>query len=920
LATIIKYILFTRKGYAHFLLVFLIFLNVSAYSAPNKVDSLKNALKSANADSTKVLILHQLYQETDSVNYARLGFDIAEKTDYPKGAALMLMDIGRSAFFNGDPDIALGYLTKCVEIAEKKGEEKVLISAYRYIGYIYRPDDPSFAEAYYNKSLKLAEKNGDEIAASYAYSALGNIYETIFQGNNESNRTALQFYLKSLHMREKVGGYEEIASSLNETSRVYNLLGQNDTAMALRLKGLAIAEQVNSIENITFLCNLLGNDYSFFKHDFKKGLEYHLRAYKNALTFKNNFDVRYDISKGVSYDYRMLGDLKKSNEFYQNTILYNDSERALQAKHDYNLSGLKHNLEKELDKQTLLLKDAQILKGNAESSRQTILLNAFIIGFLLILVLFIVIYRWNMQEKRSNRELELKNKKVETAYQVLEASERKFKVITETINDVFYLYNIRDKKYEYISPNCVDLVGFNQQWFYKGNSMNAFVLESDLPIIYRADEEVQAGRPYEIEYRLIVNGKTKWIAEKSSPTFDEKGTMVMHSGICRDITAKKTAEDKFKLITETINDVFYLYNIVEKKYEHISPNCLTLFGLDQEFFYSGKSMKIIVHKDDLALVIGANTKVDSGIGYDIEYRILVDGEIKWIAEKSSPIFDEKNNLVRNSGICRNITLRKANEAIIETKNQDIKDSILYANTIQHAILTPKEEIAKKFKDLFILSKPKDIVSGDFYFYRETENGIILALADCTGHGVPGGFMSMLGNAFLNEIVNNNKEPIAAKILDQLREMVIRQLNQTTSYNSNKDGMDIALLIFENNNSSLQYAGAHIPLHIFKNGELQTIMGDKLPIGINIGYNKANFTNHKISLQKGDSLYLLSDGFADQFGGKNGKKFSKNQLKDLLVSIQSKKMNEQEETLNQTFEEWKGNMIQIDDVMAIGIRV
>jgi PAS domain S-box-containing protein len=912
--------LHSRKAYIYFIALLLAFHCASLHAESTKPDSLRTALRSATADSTKVLILHQLYQETDSVSYAHEGFDIAEKTDYAKGAALMLMDIGRSAFFNGDPDIALGYLTKSVEIAEKKGEEKILISAYRYIGYIYRPDDPSFAEAYYNKSLKLAKKNNDEIAASYAYSALGNVYEKIFEGNTESNKTALQFYLKSLHIREKVGAYDEIASSLNETSRVYNLLGQNDTAMALRLKGLAIAEKVNSTENIIFLCNLLGNDYSFFKHDFKKGLEYHLRAYKSALTFKNNFDVRYDISKGVSYDYQMLGDLKKSNDFYQKTILYNDSQRALQAKHDYNLSGLKHNLEKQLEKQTLLLKDAQILKGNAEASRQTILLNAFIIGFLLILILFIVIYRWNMQEKRSNREQALKNKKIETAYQVLAASERKFKVITETINDIFYLYNIRDKKYEYISPNCVSLVGENQSWFYKGNSMNYFVLERDLPIVYKADTEVQTGKSYEIEYRIVVNGKVKWIAEKSSPTFDEKGSMAMHAGICRDITAKKAAEDKFKLITETINDVFYLYNIVEKKYEHISPNCYTLFGLDQDFFYSGKSMKTIVHEDDLALVIDANVRVDSGIEYDIEYRIIVNEQIKWVAEKSSPIFDEKNNLIRNSGICRDITQRKTDEAIIEMKNQDIKDSILYANTIQHAILAPKEEIAKKLKDFFILSKPKDIVSGDFYFYRETEKGLILALADCTGHGVPGGFMSMLGNAFLNEIVNKNEELIAAKTLDQLREMVIRLLNQTTSYTSNKDGMDIALLIIENDKTSLQYAGAHIPLHVLKNGELQTIMGDKLPIGINIGYNTANFTNHKISLQKGDSLYLLSDGYADQFGGKDGKKFSKSQLKDLLVSIQNKKMNEQEEILNQTFEEWKGDMIQIDDVMAIGIRV
>jgi len=394
----------------------------------------------------------------------------------------------------------------------------------------------------------------------------------------------------------------------------------------------------------------------------------------------------------------------------------------------------------------------------------------------------------------------------------------------------------------------------------------------------------------------------------------------MHTGVCRDITVRKTAEDKFKLITETINDVFYLYNIAEKKYEHISPNCVTLFGLEPDYFYSGKSSKAIVHPDDMETVVAANVQVDSGIPYDIEYRVIVNGNIKWIAEKSSPIFDEQHKLVRNSGICRDITQRKLDEEIIKQKNQDIKDSILYASTIQHAILPPEEEIAKKLNNFFILSKPKDIVSGDFYFYRETENGVILALADCTGHGVPGGFMSMLGNAFLNEIISNNHELTPAMILDQLRSMVIRLLNQTSTYASNKDGMDIALIIFRNDNTFIEYAGAHIPLYVVRNGELKITDADKLPIGIDIGSKQNHFTNHKIDLQKGDSIYLFSDGYADQFGGEKGKKFSKSQLKELLMAMQNKQMAEQQKILDSTFENWKGDTVQIDDVTAIGVKI
>jgi len=901
-------------------LLLLVSLGTSLLAAPTKADSLRAALKAAATDSSRVETLHQLYQATDSVTYAYTELEIAGRSKYKKGEAQALLEIGRSSYFAGDPEAALGFLIKSVKIGEEINAKRVLIGAYRYIGYIYRPDDPSYAEEYYNKSLKLALETGDSLSASYVYSALGNIYETIFEGNSESNRKALNYYLKSLEIREHNGAYDELAASLNETSRVYDLVGELDKARELRQKGLEYAEKAGSIENIAFLCNVLGNDYSLHMHDFKKGLEYHLRAYDNAKKLKNNLEMLFDITKGISYDYSKLGDYKKSNDFYQLTIMLNDSVKAIRTKHDYNLSGLKHNLEKELEKQKTALKDSELKKEKAEASKQSAILDALIIGFLLLLVLAIVVYRANLLRKKSNRELQLKNKKIETAYEVLAVSERKFKIITETINDVFYLFNIRDKKYEYISPNCTDLVGKGQQWFLSGNSMNTFVLESDLPIIYKADEEVISGKPYEIEYRLVVDGKIKWVAEKSSPTFNDKGEMIMHAGVCRDITVRKTAEDKFKLITETINDVFYLYNIVEKKYEHISPNCRTLFGLEPDYFYTGKNTKAIVHKDDLDAVIAANIQVDSGIPYDIEYRVIVDGKIKWISEKSSPIFDGQNKLVRNSGVCSDITQRKLDEEIIKQKNQDIKDSILYASTIQQAILAPKKEIAKKIKDFFILSKPKDIVSGDFYFYRETENGVILALADCTGHGVPGGFMSMLGSAFLNEIISNNVEVTPAMILDQLRSMVIRLLNQTTTYASNKDGMDIALIIFRDNNTFIEYAGAHIPLYLIRNGEMNITEADKLPIGIDIGSKQKHFTNHKIDLQKGDSIYLLSDGYADQFGGEKGKKFSKNQVKDLLLTVQDKKMKEQEKVLDETFEAWKGNTVQIDDVTAIGIKV
>ncbi|MGZ4033541.1 MAG: SpoIIE family protein phosphatase [Bacteroidia bacterium] len=790
-----------KKYFIYFLLLFSVSLSLPASANQTEADSLKTILKTCTNDSLKIQLFHQLYLSTDSVNYSFSALELAQKIKFKRGAALSLLDIGRYYYFNGKEDISLSYLIRAVKIAEEINEKKVLVSGYRYIGYIYRKQDSFMAEDYYNKSLRIAKEINDEISESYIYSALGNIYEGIFEGASESNKKALEYYLKSLEIRERKGSYAEIASSLNETSRVYDLLGMFDKGLQLRLRGLEIAEKSGSTENIIYLCDVLGNDYSLRLHDYKKGLDYQLRAYTIGKTQKNNFEIMFDITKGVAYSYYSLGDYKRSSEFFLQSIILNDSIKARVKKNDYSLSEMKHDMEKELQKEKLLLKDSEIFKVKAEAEKQTTIRNAFLIGFAITLILMIFIYRGNRQKQRLNQTLGIKNKKIENAYRTLAIS-----------------------------------------------------------------------------------------------------------------------ENKFKLITETINDVFYLYNIVEKKYEYISPNCFSLLGLDQQHFYDGKSSKINIHKDDLASVIEANIKIDSGIPYDIEYRIIIDHRIKWIAEKSSPIFDENGKLIRNSGICRDITKRKIIEETLVKKNKDITDSILYARTIQDAILVPKETIAKKLNEFFILSLPKDIVSGDFYFYKETKNGIIMAVADCTGHGVPAGFLSMIGNAFLNEIVTVNEIITPASILDQLRELIIGSLNQNTTDSESKDGMDIALLLFEKDNSSVQFAGAFNPFYIIRNGEVIEIKADMFPIGIHIVETPEPFTNNKIELQKGDSLYIFSDGYSDQFGGPNGKKFMKNKMKELLLSIQDKKMTEQEKILKQSFYQWKGSLEQVDDILVIGIKI
>ncbi|MEO6882846.1 MAG: tetratricopeptide repeat protein [Bacteroidia bacterium] len=265
------------------------------------------------------------------------------------------------------------------------------------------------------------------------------------------------------------------------------------------------------------------------------------------------------------------------------------------------------------------------------------------------------------------------------------------------------------------------------------------------------------------------------------------------------------------------------------------------------------------------------------------------------------------------------------KTLVEEKNKDITDSIQYAHRIQQALLVSKNYLDKHLSDYFVLYKPKDIVSGDFYWASHTETNFLIAAGDCTGHGVPGAFMSMLGINFLNEIVIEKKIVQPDKIMNELRQNIIHALNPEDTTETSQDGMDMVLCSFNFKENKLQFAASNTPLWIIRNStdkmqvQLEEHKPDKFPIGKH-DKDKIPFTAHEIQLQKGDIVYTFSDGYADQFGGASGKKFKYKQFQQLLLANCQKPMSEQKEVLNQTIETWRGNLEQVDDVLVIGIKI
>ena len=247
-------------------------------------------------------------------------------------------------------------------------------------------------------------------------------------------------------------------------------------------------------------------------------------------------------------------------------------------------------------------------------------------------------------------------------------------------------------------------------------------------------------------------------------------------------------------------------------------------------------------------------------------------------------------------------------------HKEITDSIAYAKHIQSAILPPPRIVKKYLKDSFILYIPKDVVAGDFYWIRRKDDKILFAAADCTGHGVPGALVSVVCNNALSRSVREYGLTDPGKILDKTREIVVREFEKSDE--EVKDGMDIALCTLEGN--KLQYAGAYNPLWIIRNGELLETKANRWPIGLT--RDPKPYDTHSIDLEKGDVIYIFTDGFVDQFGGEKGKKLKVTGFKKLLLSMHDKPMGDQMTFINDAFYNWKGDLEQVDDVCLIGVRI
>jgi serine phosphatase RsbU (regulator of sigma subunit) len=403
------------------------------------------------------------------------------------------------------------------------------------------------------------------------------------------------------------------------------------------------------------------------------------------------------------------------------------------------------------------------------------------------------------------------------------------------------------------------------------------LLFSVLPIIATGLTWFLLQRKFSKEQKQLLSEKENLLAEKM---LLENKLTALPVGVASQLEEKQKIEEEKKKAEEKNKKLWQMSEAVYKEKAKVDEANVQL---------REETEKLTKEKDKLA-----------------EEKKKVDEKVKKLWSQSIAIHKEKERI-------NELKLE------IESKHKEIIDSVNYAKRIQEAILPDKNLIFQHLSHSFILFKPRDIVSGDFYWFSHKNNISLIAAVDCTGHGVPGAFMSMIGNTLLNKIVNEKGITDPGQILLQLNEEVNEALKQGRQDSESRDGMDVALCCFDYNKMEMQYAGANRPLYFIKNAELIETKASKFPIGGMVYETPKKFTTHTFPISPFDTFYVATDGFADQFGP-NGKKVMTKKFKESLLSIQDKRMSEQRTFLDEFIEGWKSGTEQTDDILVIGVRV
>ena len=762
--------------------------------------------------------------------------------------------------YTTNADKTRSYATQADKLSDKLHFRKGKAESLRLIGISYSNSDEAKALAYYQCALKVSEESNYQIVIIKCLNSIG-----ITFGNRGMDARAIACYLKAIRIAETINNQIEKAKCLINLSQAYSRKGNADLAIQGYSKALLLLEEQGETQLMADCYPRLGYLYSS-QGNYPLALE----CYQKCLKISEAGNDRYGSSAcliSIGYIYSSQENYKRALEFFQ---------KALKI-------------------------------GEAISDKATIASCLVNIGS---------IY------------LDTNNEQALGYLQRALAYSEEMQIIPLKINLLLNI-GIFHKKQNELGKALVFYRSALKLSEEKGVKLTACQSMNQIGLIYFNQKRYAEALTYARKGLAIAN-ELKLLKEQAN-------LHDLFSGIYAATGNYKEAFEHhqlFKALNDSVFNEGNLKRVAELEYSYKYEKEKQALELQQQkkdvIQAAAKRQQAII----MFLFIGAFILVSLLAVYVYHsYRIKRQSNLVLIQQKHEIEVKNEDLVLLNKEISAQreeisaqrdeieaqrdlVVLQKDH---IQAQKEKITDSIDYARHIQQALLPSRVYATNNLGEHFILFKPKDIVSGDFYWSTRVNEYLIVTVADCTGHGVPGAFMSMLGISFLNEIVGKREVVKASEILDLLRKSVIDALQQKWQTGEQKDGMDMALIVINTKNAHLQYAGAHSPLYIVTaDKELKVIKPNNQTVAISSEMKP--FTNHEIGLNQGDCIYLATDGYHDQFGGPNNKKFKGKQLKELLVSMAGRPMVEQYEVLNSTFESWRGDREQIDDVTILGLRV
>jgi len=520
--------------------------------------------------------------------------------------------------------------------------------------------------------------------------------------------------------------------------------------------------------------------------------------------------------------------------------------------------------------------------------------------------------------------------------------------------DINFCQNL-DESYQLLRRENVDIILLNlflPDGYGLQSYASLFLEFPDIPCVVLTELEDSA-----IAAEAVKNGAQDFITKggmNSESLFRSISYAIERKGF---ETKLRKSEEKYRQLFTRSRDVIYM-STPNGEFIDFNPAGLSLFGYKEEELPVLNVNELYVNQGDRDILRQVLVKEGQVTDYEIKLK-KKGGEIQLSCLLTSTIISNEDGSIKcYQGIIRDISERKKaeqalfksladldlanhelhqlNETLehkVEVRTKDlqkekelvvinskeINESIQYAKRIQASILPPMQRLQDEFVDSFVYYEPKDVVSGDFYWYEKIKKKSLFAVVDCTGHGVPGAFMSIIGYTQLNEIVNQQNITDPGVILKELDKRVRVALHQNALNDKNsKDGMELGLIHIDYAQNELEFAGAMRPLFLVRDGELQIFKGSKFSVG-GVSLREKEFTTIRISIKSGDSIYLFSDGYPDQFGGPNGKKFMTRNVVDMLRNISHLPMFEQDKVVRDTFKQWKNMEEQVDDILFCGIK-